>query len=496
MTDEIKIDLEYVPSARQRLLHETACRQIFYGGAAGGGKSHALRMEAIILCLQNPGLHAYLFRRTLPELEDNHLKALRALPKALGHYHETRKEFQFVNGSFLICGYAERESDIWNFRGKEMHWVGVDEASLMTPLQLSVLRAWNRLGKFKPAEMYRNALPRCVFASNPGGPSHSFLKRTYIDPCQAETAFWDSAMADPDDPTDKGWSTMFIPAKIADNPHLDKNYAGSLGALPAEMARAYREGDWDVVVGAALISLERRRHMIRKFDPPRHWTHFMSLDWGTAAPFAIHWHCVVDEAVLLKGKRGYGDMFMPAGAIITFKEWYGWTGEENKGCRLSAPEVARGVMEREKLWELPTMDYRVADSQMWAQTDGPSPQERFAGEGVPLVQAKKDRLAGYSEFLARLAGNPTFTEDGARADHPTLFITEDCRHFWRTVPPLTLDENDPDKGPNTKLEDHCYDSMAYALRSRPFITTPRHRWEQELAAHGIRRPGKGGDPYS
>ncbi len=494
MSDEV-VELEYTRPPPQDLVHSTAVRQLFYGGAAGGGKSHSIRLEAIGLCLQNPGLNAYLFRRTLPELEDNHLKQLRALPKAIGHYHETKKEFQFINGSFLICGYAEREGDIWNFRGKEMHWVGVDEASLMTPIQLSVLRAWNRLGGWKPAPGYEHVLPRIVFASNPGGPSHSFLKQTFIDPCPAETAFWDKTMADPDDPEDKGWSTMFIPAKIRDNPHLDKNYAGNLGGLPPEMAKAYREGDWDVVVGAALTSLSRSKHMIRRFDVPRHWTHFMSMDWGTAAPFSINWYAVAGETALVKGQKGWPDVFIPAGAVIMIREWYGWTGEANKGCRLSAPEVARGIKQREEEWDFPPMDYRVADSQMWAQTDGPSPAERFSEEGVFLRQAKKDRKAGYSEILARLAGNPIFMENGEEGDSPMFFIMEGCTQFWRTVPILTLDETDPDKGPDTKLEDHCYDSVIYALRSRPYVTTPHDRWEQELVKYGLKKPGQTRDPY-
>jgi hypothetical protein len=39
-----------------------------WGGAAGGGKSHAVRWDAIMLCLRNPGMQAFLFRKKRREL--------------------------------------------------------------------------------------------------------------------------------------------------------------------------------------------------------------------------------------------------------------------------------------------------------------------------------------------------------------------------------------------------------------------------------------------
>ena len=75
-----------------------------------------------------------------------------------------------------------------------------------------------------------------------------------------------------------------------------------------------------------------------------------------------------------------------------------------------------------------------------------------------------------------------------------FLITENCLHFWRTVPILTLDENDPDKGPDTKLEDHVYDSVAYALRSRPYVTTEDDRWRDTNAEY-IKQI-RGADPYA
>ena len=48
--------------------------EVLYGGAAGGGKSHLLRVAAIAWCVDVAGLQVYLFRRTFPELFKNHME--------------------------------------------------------------------------------------------------------------------------------------------------------------------------------------------------------------------------------------------------------------------------------------------------------------------------------------------------------------------------------------------------------------------------------------
>lgn len=469
----LRIELPYVPQPKQAVLHSTQARQVFYGGAAGGAKSHALRWDAITFCLQNPKMDAYLFRRTKGELEDNHIRKIKdEIPTELGGYSERRERMEFYNGSGINFCYCEAEKDVTRYQGAEMHWLGVDEASHLTEYQLTYLRGRVRLGSWQPLEAQRHLLPRIVFASNPGGPGHQFLKRTFIEPSTPMAYFYDRTMANEKDPEDKGWLSIFIPSKMSDNKYLEKNYAGQFAALPPEQRKALTEGDWDVVAGAALHNLSRDRHLLRPFVPPRHWTRFMAMDWGTARPFSVGYYCVSDGALLV-AKGTYPDRNLPAGSVIRYAEYYGCDGRPNHGIRLSGAQVAHEILKREEARNESPLDYRVGDYAMWSQHDGPSVKESMfrASDGrINLRQSKKDRKAGYAEVISRLAGNPDFLKSGSEWD-PMFFVTANCIHFWRTVPPLVLDETDMDKGPNTNQEDHIYDEVVYALMSRPFTST-------------------------
>ena len=65
--------IPHTPTPRQAALLLLDCREAFYGGAGGGGKSDALLMAALQYA-DVPGYHALIVRRNLPDL---------AMPNAL-----------------------------------------------------------------------------------------------------------------------------------------------------------------------------------------------------------------------------------------------------------------------------------------------------------------------------------------------------------------------------------------------------------------------------
>jgi hypothetical protein len=462
LTDINNILLDYVPQARQWKLHNARARQILYGGAAGGGKSHATRWDAIIFALLNPGFSGYLFRRKRTELIGTHIRRIKQDlgNTGLGQYSETRNAFEFYNGSVIYMCFADQEDDVHKYLSEEMHWVGFDEASQMTPTQLGFIITRSRLGGWKPTEN-DGRLPRIIFATNPGGPSHSYLKRKFkMGIIPAEQEFNDDTMVDPRLKDHKGWTAIFIPASMSDNSYLDLDYGAAFGALSPELREAYANGNWDVVVGQAIHNLSRAKHCIRQWVPPAHWTKFMAIDWGMAKPFSIGWYCV-SEGGLLKdvgqdpSVSEPAGRYIPAGAVVRFHEWYGWNGKEDQGCRLDPLRVAQEIKRIESELGI-RVDYRVADTEMWGTKGGPSPMDYFGQEGIYCRQSVKDRARNYNEMISRLAGATDFQIKGVEGEHPMFFITANCEHFWRTVPTLQIDGTSPEKGPSDKEENHCF----------------------------------------
>jgi hypothetical protein len=441
MPRTIKID--YDPQPKQALLHKCRAKQILFGGAAGGGKSHAGRYDLIGFCLENPGLQAFIFRRSLPELDANHIQPLkRELPRELGNYNETRKRYEFFNGSSIQFQYLERDSDCDRIQGTEIHIALVDEAGQMTPYQLGYIKSRMRLGNFKPKQ--EGFLPRLVMTANPGGQSHNYLKALYIDPAPAEQYFYDHTMRDPNDPSDKGWVTMYIPAKMTDNKYIDPSYASSFSALPDELARALREGDWDLVVGSFFGDVwNRDLHVIRPFEIPDHWTKFRSFDWGSASPFSVGWWAVADD-----------HEYFSDGALIRYREWYGAAGP-NRGLRMTAEEVGAGIRSREGHERI---DFSVGDPSIWKFDGGPSIGERLSKMGIRFRRADNSRVAGWDQVRQRLIG-----DDGC----PMLFVSSECTDTIRTLPVLTHDKHRVEDIDTTQ-EDHAADDIRYACMARPY----------------------------
>jgi len=469
---------------RQSEAFSSPATELLYGGAAGGGKSFLLRVSGLRWCLSVPGLQCYLFRRTFPDLRANHLRGAGSLPDLLGplladgraSWSEQRGEFRFNNGSALKLAHLQHDSALIRYQGAEIHVLLIDELTHFTEAQYRFLRARVRLGGLKPPEALRERLPRIECATNPGSVGHAWVKRTWVSP-KPPREVWRAGAAE------GGMRRQYLPARVADNPTLlanDPDYLDRLEGLgsPA-LVRALRDGDWDIAAGQAFEQFDRDRHVIEPFPVPEHWTRFRSLDWGSTRPFSVGWWAVSDGS----------DPRLPGGALVRYREWYGWTGRPDTGLRLTSAEVADGIREREDPDE--RIAFSVADPAAFGRSDGPSVAERMAARGVIFKRAANDRKAGYQEVRARLGGE---ARDGTGV--PMLFVFSTCTDgFLRTVPELVLDAHDPEDVA-TNQEDHVYDEVRYACMSRPWRSTAREprarsgdRWKRAFETrqpHGWR----------
>lgn len=251
----------YKPQAGpQTWLLECPVRDLFFGGARGGGKTYGL-MGDWLAHAGRYGQHArgLWFRRSMPELRDVIALKMRPVFEPLGgRYLVSPKEWHFPNGAVLILAYLESDGDAERYQGWEVNWFGYDEAG-----------TWPTSG---PIDMISGSA-RSVhgvpiikrLTGNPGGPGHGWLKKRYIDPAPPCTPFID----------EHGIERVFIPSKVTDNKILmeaDPTYvteqlvAATIGK--PHLRKAWIDGDWNAQPDGALLEAAWCTHRFRMPHDP------------------------------------------------------------------------------------------------------------------------------------------------------------------------------------------------------------------------------------
>ena len=153
--------------------------EVLYGGAAGGGKSDALIIDALGLqqsAILWPGYRAIIFRRTFPELRELIDRTRVIYPVAIpgAVFSESNREWTFPSGAKVEFGYLESEADRFRYQGRQFQYIGWDEMTQWaTDTGYSYLLS--RLRTVNPAvKCYVRA------TCNPGGIGHVWVKQRYI----------------------------------------------------------------------------------------------------------------------------------------------------------------------------------------------------------------------------------------------------------------------------------------------------------------------------
>jgi hypothetical protein len=405
-------------------------REVFYGGARGGGKSFALLADPLRYCTKQKH-RALIIRRTMPELRDliNHSQQL--YPKAYpgAKWREQEKEWKFPSGARIEFGYAENLTDVLRYQGQSYTWIGIDELPQYANVDIyNFLRS--SLRSVDPdIPVYMRA------TGNPGNVGSLWVKNMFVDPAVPNTKF-DIEIKTPLGV--KKISRRFIPAKLQDNPYLMQtdDYYAMLASLPEVQRKQFLEGNWEAYEDSSFPEFNKEIHVIKPFDIPRNWMRFRTCDWGYSSPACCLWLAVDFD-----------------NNIFVYRELY--------TQRITADIFARKVLDAE---QGEYIRYGVLDSSTWARRGdiGPSIAETMILEGCkwrPSDRSPRSRVAGKLEIHKRLRPD----ED---TGYPSLFILDNCVNLVRTLPMLPTDKNNPEDV-DTHAEDHAYDALRYGCMSRP-----------------------------
>lgn len=215
----------HVPTAKQAEFIGRPEPEGLYGGAAGGGKSDALLMDATKY-VHIPGYSALILRQSYTDL---------ALPNAIMdrakqwwcgkvRWSEQDKRFTFPSGATLTFAFLKNDADKYRYASAEFQYVAFDELTQFAEKTFTFMRSRLR----GPSSGPLSKVPkRLRGATNPGNVGHEWVYQRFVDP------------------DTRHHEAFFVQAKATDNPHLDLvDYGKQLDGLDDETRRMLRDGDW------------------------------------------------------------------------------------------------------------------------------------------------------------------------------------------------------------------------------------------------------------
>lgn len=422
-----------MPSPRQVEFLENRHKYIAFGGARGGGKSFAVRLKASLMCLNYPGIHIMLVRRTYPELRQNHIIPLKEMLSDIAVYRESTRDMTFECGSVISFRYCRNVSDLDKFQGTECDVLFIDEATQFTEEMYDRMKACVR---------GVNPFPKRIYLTcNPGGRGHGWVKRLFIDniPPTGESAN----------------DYFFIKSLVTDNRalmKLDPDYINKLNALPPKLKKAWLEGDWNIFEGQFFEEFlddplhykdRKHTHVIEPFEIPVDWPIYRSFDFGYSKPFSCDWWAMDYD-----------------GRAYLILQLYGCTGTPNEGIKWDPDRIFSEIhrVEKEHRWLRSKNIIGVADPSIWDASRGDAIIEAADRNFVYFYPGDNKRLPGWMQCHYRLS----FDSEG----YPMVYFFNTCKDAIRTLPLLTYSERSPEDL-DTDGEDHFADSFRYFCMSRP-----------------------------
>ena len=392
-----------------------------------------------------PAWTGIIFRREYKHLDDIVKKSKRWIPQIFpgAKWKASKSDYKWVfpDGEELLFRRMKDPDDYWSYHGHEYPFIGWEElTNWPTDACYEVMRSCNRCSVADVPRFY-------VSSGNPFGAGHGWVKERFIDIGPEGTVVDDG----------QGNKRVRIHVDLEDNITMmenDPDYEKNLNGIQnEELKKAWRHGDWNITVGGFLQGIwETKRHVIKPFIPPVDWPRWRGMDWGTAKPYSIGWYTI-----------------NPDGVVIRYRELYGYGGKANTGTKESGTEVAKEIKKIEAREIRAGAKFRKnpADSNLWTNTGNEKTVgDLFKAQGVRWVKAQKgpgSRVNGAALIIDALK-------------HDKFQVTENCKHWLRTVPVLMPNENNWEDV-DTEMEDHAWDETMYSLRSRHKVIQPDHEEE-------------------
>lgn len=290
------------PFAKQRAFMGLECKEALYGGAAGGGKSDTLLMDAAQFC-HLPGFGALILRRTHSELilkgalMDRSQEWFSNTPV---HWNGDEKRWTWPSGATIEFGYFDTWGDRGRYQSAAWNRIYFDELThFPEDWYRFMFTRIRRVAGFPVASGMRSA-------TNPGHLGHKWVFSRFVD--------------------SKKDGRVFVPATFRDNPFIDQtDYEQQLAEAP-DITRRQMLGEWvDDGVGRVYPGFEETRNCIDKKPDEGEWSYILAIDFGIINPNAftvLGWRKHEQTVYVLESYRKKGDPIDVADEVAALERRY------------------------------------------------------------------------------------------------------------------------------------------------------------------------------
>lgn len=430
-----------------------------------------------------------IFDREYKNLDDLIAKSERWFPEINPQSRFLRSagdyKWKWPSGEELLFRAISKPKDYWAYHGAEFPFVG-----------------WNELGKYPDPELF-DAMMSCnrssyipkygkpeiplevIATANPYGVGHNWIKKRFINQTRPGEILRRSVKVfNPRSKKEEVFTRTqcHIFGSYKENEFLSPAYIVELESIEDPNKRkAWLKGSWDVTSGGMFDDLwEKQVHVVEKFPIPKSWKIDRTFDWGASKPFSVGWWAESDGS----------DLKLPSGETIStirgdlyrIGEWYGSSGKTNQGINMLAPDIAKGIIIRERLLGIADVvepgpaDNSIFDSfngnNIANEMESPVNVDGIVVSGVSWTRSDKktgSRKVGWQklrQYLKNAKPGELKLNDGTTIytprSGPGLYVFSSCKHFIDLVPTLPRDDKDPDDV-DTDAEDHIGDEARYRI---------------------------------